>query len=1334
MLQHKIIDEYLKYDELYKEKYNKYLVLLQVGSFYEAYSTIHNDIRFKIICELLNIVLTRKNKSIQNISKSNPLLFGFPCVSLEKYLDILINNNYTVIVYNQYTEKSKIKRKLDKIYSIATYDNIEKNNNNSNILMTLYNENIKDNIIIGISMIDILTGNINIIELYNNNDIHKLIEDINKYLIIYNPKEIIYTSKNESNHNIINLLKKDNIIFHNKELNNEYLKINYQNEYLNHIYKKYNFGLLSSIEFLNLEKYQYGLISFIIGLNFAYNYDNSLIDNINIPNIILNEDKLNLHNNAVYQLDLFSNNNNNNNNKYNSLYDVLNKNSTILGKRLLKEKLSNPYINKDKLNIIYNLVEKLIYKKKYINYEKELNNIIDIEKYHKSLGNNKLQPFQYYRLTQSYISIKKLINDISKNDFDKFFDYSELLKFNEYYNKFTKYFNIDNLELYNFNNANNLNVNIFNNGIYDEIDQIINQIKNEKELLNRLSSDLSKLINNDNIDIKYTDRDGYYISLTKIRANKLKKAIENMPIYNDLIFENKTLSNCYITSKYIKNISKNILNYQDKLYEITKIKYFHVIKELYNKYFNVLNYINYFISYIDLIKSYAKVSLIYNYYKPKINDKLNKSFIDAIQLKHPICELLIDTEYIANDISINKDNKSGILLYSANGAGKCLSPNTLVIMYNGKRKKAKDIKIGDKLLGDDSTIRNVLGITSGTDQMYEITPKKGESFKCNGNHILCLRVSEYQSLYYDNNKNGYVVTWIENGMRKSKLFSLYKYKNKNNAKVSVINFKKKIFKTEKFINISVNDYINKSNDWKQRHYLYRVGVEYNSKIVNLDPYMIGFWLGDGTSTTSEITNQDSTCINYFKNNLGQYNCYLQYKQKYTYRINGINQKIGNHFLNYLKKYNLLNNKHIPDDYLINSRKIRLQVLAGLLDSDGSLNKNGYDFIQKNELLFDNVIELVRSLGLTAYKSKITKSCCNNGKSGTYFRCHITGTYDQLNEIPILIERKKIKFFKNHFIPSIIKFTIKKLNVDRYCGFELDGNHKFLLNDYTVSHNSTLSKAVALNLIMAQIGCFVSSSYFEYYPYSNIFTRISHNDNLFKGHSSFEVEILELSSIINYSNSNSLIICDEILNSTENISAVSLISSSINHFLNNNISFICCSHLHELPNYIDNTLKEKIYICHLKTEYDQIKKTFTYNRKLCNGISEQYYGLIIAKALLNNNNILNNALQIQNKILNGDNKLIINKKSNYNSKLLVNECYICNENKNLHVHHIIEQQYFDSDNKCTIKGKLNIKKNSLSNLVVLCYKCHQNVHLHKLKINGWKLGSNGRFLDYKIINN
>ena len=958
-----IIDEYLSYNDLYKDQYENYIVLLQVGSFYEMYSIIQDDPKLKEVCELLNLLLTRKNKTIQNISKNNPHMAGIPCCSLQKYLDILIENNYTVIVYDQEDLDGKKKcRKLNKIYSIGTYINCEKDSKTENIILSIYRETIKENNICGISTINLSTGDVNVLEIYNENDMTKLLEDLNKIIIIHKPKEIIYTYENKENKEndkkdcVYNILYNKNSIFHyNKEINKDYNRISYQNDFLKNVYKNYNMGFLSSIEYLYMEKYSYSIISLIILLNFAYKYDNMIIENINKPNIITNKNILNLHNNALEQLNIFSISNNY---KYNSLFDVINKNSTKLGIRLLKRILSEPITDIDELNIRYDLVDKLMNNDIYKKYDNELKNIIDIEKYHKSLGIFKLQPYQYGRLNTSYKSIYNLII-MSKIEFKNYFNYELLKEYENYYDEYKKYFNIDNLELYSFNNKNTTILNIFNEDIVKDIDEVIYKINIEKQKLEVLSETLSKLINNDKIEVQCSDKDGYYLVLTKIRANKLKKSIidnDSDGIYKDLIFEDKVKASTYITSKSIKTISKSIILNEAKLYDIIKQSYYDITKLLYNKYYKMLIYINHFISHIDVFNSFAKVSFINNYSKPIIDSNSQKSYMDIKNIRHPIIELLsTSTEYITNDIQINVDY-TGMILYGINASGK----------------------------------------------------------------------------------------------------------------------------------------------------------------------------------------------------------------------------------------------------------------------------------------------------------------------------------------------------------------------------------------------SSIMKSVGLNLILAQIGCFTATSNFTYYPYNSIFTRIDHTDNLFKGMSSFEKEIFELKTILSYSDTNSLVLGDELLSSTENVSAISIISATINNFLSKNISFLFASHLHNIPKYIDSNLKTKLYIGHLKTEYDDVNKCFIYNRKLQIGESIKNYGLIVAQNILSDALIIKDALHIQNKIINNNTEILENKKSKYNSELNVDKCYICDDcniskksNDVLEVHHIVFQSKF-KDNKCIIDDKQHIKKNNKSNLVTLCTYHHDQVHNNIISIIGWIKTTNGIRLDYKII--
>jgi hypothetical protein len=365
-----------------------------------------------------------------------------------------------------------------------------------------------------------------------------------------------------------------------------------------------------------------------------------------------------------------------------------------------------------------------------------------------------------------------------------------------------------------------------------------------------------------------------------------------------------------------------------------------------------------------------------------------------------------------NIVELLKDNN--VTVDSVAGSGKCHAINTPIIMFNGSIKLVQDIQVGEQLMGEDSKARTVLSLGRGQDTMYEIVPTKGESFICNSEHILSLKYSLHKNIFIESKNKWYV-----------------RYFNNSNLELNC-----KWFDSEKegdeFIkynqlpcDISIKNYLKLSSRLQKELKLYRTGVNFPAVEVPFDPYIIGLWIGDGSSNETGIPSQDSVILHYLNHTL----------PKYDY---------SNEFLNVLKHFNLINNKHIPDVYKINSRQIRLELLAGIIDTDGHLRKNGcYEFSQKNERIMDDVIYLARSLGFAAYKSI--------KKYGTAFKTTISGN---IEEIPVKIERKKAQFRQQIKNTLITGFKVIKKTIDNYYGFTIDGNHRYLLGDFTVTHNTT----------------------------------------------------------------------------------------------------------------------------------------------------------------------------------------------------------------------------------------------------------------------------------------
>lgn len=414
------------------------------------------------------------------------------------------------------------------------------------------------------------------------------------------------------------------------------------------------------------------------------------------------------------------------------------------------------------------------------------------------------------------------------------------------------------------------------------------------------------------------------------------------------------------------------------------------------------------------------------------------------------CELYDNQIEPVNLLMNSLEKTGGGILSIQTGGGKCMKINTPILMFDGTVKMVQDIDKGELLMGDDSTPRRVLSLARGVDLMYEIIPVKGESYTVNQEHILCFKNTKSNPWIQERklkNSIRYDVCWWENNKSHSKV-----HVNIEEANIFLENIR---HKHQSIVEISVKDYLKQTKTFKHHFKGYRVPIEFPHKDLEIDPYMLGFWLGDGNSSASEITTQDSTVIKYFKENLGKYKCYLQYKEKYDYRINGDgSMKANSNFFNtFLRQNNLIKNKHIPMSYKCNSRENRLKLLAGLIDSDGSLEKTGFDFSQKSEKLIEDVIYLCRSLGFACYKSKQRKGCWYKGKymEDDYYRISIFG--QGTDEIPTLCPRKRAK--KRGQIKDVLRtgIRVKEVGIDNYYGFEIDGNRRYVMGDFTVTHNT-----------------------------------------------------------------------------------------------------------------------------------------------------------------------------------------------------------------------------------------------------------------------------------------
>lgn len=436
--------------------------------------------------------------------------------------------------------------------------------------------------------------------------------------------------------------------------------------------------------------------------------------------------------------------------------------------------------------------------------------------------------------------------------------------------------------------------------------------------------------------------------------------------------------------------------------------------------------------------------------------KLN-ALIGMEKLKNSLIDQIIFQLTSLSDKNRNKGEPQMLhtALLGPPGVGKCLGMNTPIRMFDGTIKLVQDIGVGEFIMGDDSRPREILSIVTGREQMYRISQGYGDDYTANESHILSLKLSKNPIIRERASRESYQVIWFTKDSSNSKTYS-WKNCSKEEARNSAELFSKTLPRKGAVIDICIRDYLKKPLNWKAAYKGYKVGIDYPQKEVTLHPYLLGAWLGDGTECIPQITSIDKEIIDAFKKEYPDLGVRITRGITYNFTT-GKGGKVGrNPFLNQLKKYNLINNKHIPSDYLFNDRDTRLQLLAGLIDTDGHYNSNCYEIVQKRIILADNIRELARSLGFRANTVACEKSCVYKGekRTGTYYRTYISGSLDS---IPVKLKRKQARPRKQIKDPLVYDITVIKTKIDNYYGFEIDGNRRFVLGDFTVTHNTTVAR-------------------------------------------------------------------------------------------------------------------------------------------------------------------------------------------------------------------------------------------------------------------------------------
>lgn len=358
------------------------------------------------------------------------------------------------------------------------------------------------------------------------------------------------------------------------------------------------------------------------------------------------------------------------------------------------------------------------------------------------------------------------------------------------------------------------------------------------------------------------------------------------------------------------------------------------------------------------------------------------------------------------------DDKLDLLAISMPpGVGKALANDTPVLTRQGWKNHG-DLVVGDEVAAPNGEFVRVIAVHPKCDMEYEIEFTNHEKIICHGNHI----------------------------------WTVY---NKHKGRIDQVATKDML-----------NDYEEGTEKVRGHRYMYllphKTPLRGEHKELYVDPYTLGAWLGDGSNNNPRICNDfiDSVIVQTIVENGYAMSWGTMHKTTkiHYYEFKGLRQD--------LQKYGMCHSrrrveKHIPEEYLTASLEQRLDLLAGLIDTDGSLIKgrNEYQFTTADKQLKDDFITLISTFGWRCSFNEVQPSVSTSGIRGkkVYWNMKFCPTF----EIPCRVERKQLKTFSKQRMVSISSIKPITEKVEGNCITVIGG--EYCVGQYLVpTHNTTIA--------------------------------------------------------------------------------------------------------------------------------------------------------------------------------------------------------------------------------------------------------------------------------------
>lgn len=664
------------------------LVIMEVGSFFEIYEVNNEEMKIgkaKEVAEFLNIQLTRKNKTILENSIQNPLLAGVPTVSIERYLARLVQSKkYTIVLVRQQGEPPHIRRYISNIISPGTnFDYIaEASENYIASLLVDQNNGVYS---VGYAAIDVGTGKTLINELHGTReDKTYALDEAFTLLQSYQTSEVVITfcSDEVDAEEVGRYLE---LGTHHRSVTNEKrLRIDYQNELFERIYQIRS--LLSPIEYLDLERYPYASESLGVLINVIIDHDPAIIEKMNRPLFLGTSRYLYLGNNAAEQLGIISRDADEM-----TVLKLIDKTSTAMGKRLLRERLLNPVCDPKLLEERFDLIEKV--SGHIAPLETRLKEVYDLERILRRLKLGKLHPYEMAYFHASLKAAEILFEEARRLGLA--FERSSAQECILCAAEMERIFNIDRCAKFR---RDQVDENLFNAGIDPAIDALEALQRDNEAKIESIVDHIGTFFDGEGgpyAQIGWLESEGYHLLMTRNRYTSVEELLHNSfftvgdehHFFRDFTVR-KLKTTVKLSSVLLDELSIENAGAKSRMLAQVRERYREYLEEIERRFSHSIEHLIAFLGVIDVSLSGAKCAAQYRYVRPILETGTKHAFIETVGLRHPLIESREENGiFVPNDLFLGErtqhtfdehatieasggENVHGVLLYGINSSGK----------------------------------------------------------------------------------------------------------------------------------------------------------------------------------------------------------------------------------------------------------------------------------------------------------------------------------------------------------------------------------------------------------------------------------------------------------------------------------------------------------------------------------------------------------------------------------------------------------------------------------------------------------------------------------------